>query len=193
MQNAEIAKYLAEIADMMELSGENFFHVRAYRNAARAVLDYPGNFSKLTLKQMEGVPDIGKSLSSKIDTLVKTGELAIHQDLRKKVPPGLMDVMKLPALGPKRVKQLHDDLGIASLADLKNALESGALRTIRGFGPKMEESLKGALERRPETASRRWLYADAAIEVERLLKYLRACPAVERIKAAGSFRRKRDT
>ena len=99
MQNVEIAKYLGEIADMMELCGENFFHVRAYRNASRAVLDYPGNFSKLTLKQMEGVPDIGKSLSAKIDTLVKTGELAIHQELRKKVPPGLMDVMKLPALG----------------------------------------------------------------------------------------------
>ena len=193
MQNVEIAKYLGEIADMMELGGETFFHVRAYRNASRAVLDYPGNFSKLTLKQMEGVPDIGKSLSAKIDTLVRTGELTIHQELQKKVPPGLMDVMKLPALGPKRVKQLHDELGVASLADLKNALESGAVRTIRGFGPKMEESIKAALERRPEIISRRWLYADAANEVERLLKFLRACPAVDRIEAAGSFRRKRDT
>ncbi|HXN85545.1 MAG TPA: DNA polymerase/3'-5' exonuclease PolX [Candidatus Binataceae bacterium] len=193
MQNVEIAKYLGEIADMMELIGENFFHVRAYRNASRAVLDYPGNFSKLTLKQMEGVPDIGKSLSAKIDTLVKSGELTIHQELRKKVPPGLMDVMKLPALGPKRVKQLHEEIGVASLADLKNALESGAVRTIRGFGPKMEETIRAALERRPEIISKRWLYADAAIEVERLLKYLRPCPAVDRIEAAGSFRRKRDT
>src|SRR5579872_2596170 len=104
-----------------------------------------------------------------------------------------MDLMKLPALGPKRVKQLHDQLGIKSLADLKNALESGALRSIRGFGPKMEESIKAALERRPEIVSKRWLYADAAIEVERLLKYLRASPAVDRIEAAGSFRRRRDT
>ena len=148
MQNSEIAKYLAEIADMMELCGENFFHVRAYRNAARAVLDYPGNFSKLTIKQMEAVPDIGKGISSKLDTLIKTGELAIHQELRKKVPPGLMEVMRLPALGPKRVRQLHEELGIKSLDDMKNALESGALRTIRGFGPKMEEGLKQALERR---------------------------------------------
>ena len=87
MQNAEIAKYLAEIADMMELVGENFFHVRAYRNGSRAVLDYPGNFSKLTIQQMEKVPDIGKGISSKIDTLIKTGALEIHQELRKKVPP----------------------------------------------------------------------------------------------------------
>ncbi len=155
MQNAEIAKYLAEIADMMELTGENFFHVRAYRSAARAVLDYPGNFSKLTIQQMEKVPDIGKGISSKLDTLIKTGELAIHQELRKKVPPGVMDVMKLPALGPKRVRRLHDELGIKSLDDLKNALESGALRTIRGFGPKMEESIMYALERRVEIATRR--------------------------------------
>ncbi len=193
MQNAEIAKYLAEIADMLELCGENFFHVRAYRNAARAVLDYPGNFSKLTIQQMEKVPDLGKGISSKLDTLIKTGELTIHQELRKKVPPGMMDVMKLPALGPKRVRQLHDELGIKSLDDLKSALESGALRTIRGFGPKMEESIRHALARRVEIATRRWLYADAAVEVERLLEHLRGCAAVSRIEVAGSFRRRRDT
>src|SRR5262249_39110216 len=119
MQNAEIAKYLGEIADMMELLGENFFHVRAYRNAARAVLDFPGNFSKLTIQQMERIPDIGKGTAAKIDTLLKTGELAIHQELRKKVPPELMEVLRIPALGPKRVKQLHDELRVNSLDDLR--------------------------------------------------------------------------
>jgi DNA polymerase (family 10) len=193
MQNAEIAKYLAEIADMMELTGENFFHVRAYRNAARAVLDYPGNFSKLTIQQMEKVPDIGKSISSKVDTLIQTGELAIHQELRKKVPPGMMDVMRLPALGPKRVRQLHDELGIKSLEDLKNALEAGAVRSIRGFGPRMEESIRQALARRSAVATKRWLYADAASEVERLLNHLRGCAAIARVEAAGSFRRKRES
>jgi DNA polymerase (family 10) len=193
MQNAEIAKYLAEIADMMELLGENFFHVRAYRNAARAVLDYPGNFSKLTIQQMEKVPDIGKGISSRIDTLIKTGELTIHQELRKKVPPALMEVMRMPALGPKRVKQLHDELGINSLDDLKSALEAGAIRTIRGFGPKMEESLRHALTRRIQVTSERWLYAEAAIEVEALLNHLRGCAAVARLEAAGSFRRRRES
>src|ERR1700733_7136605 len=144
MINSEIAKYLADIADMMELCGDSFFHVRAYRNAARAILDYPGNFSKLTIQQMEKVPDIGKGISSKVDTLIKTGELAIYHELRKKVPPALLDVMRMPALGPKRVKQLHDELGIGSLEDLQNALEAGALRTIRVFGPKMEESIRQA-------------------------------------------------
>lgn len=193
MTNSEIAKYLAEIADMMELCGDNFFHVRAYRNASRAILDYPGNFSKLTIQQMEKVPDIGKGISSKVDTLIKTGELAIYQELRKKVPSALMEVMRLPALGPKRVKQLHDELGVGSLDDLKNALEAGALRTLRGFGSKMEESIRAALERRTVVATKRWLYADAAIEVERLLSYLRECPGVTRVEVAGSFRRCRDT
>jgi DNA polymerase (family 10) len=193
MQNAEIAKYLAEIADMMELCGENFFHVRAYRNGSRAVLDYPGNFSKLTIQQMEKVPDIGKGISSKIDTLIKTGELEVHRELRKKVPPELMEVMRLPALGPKRVRQLHEELDINSLDDLKNALAAGALRSIRGFGPKMEESLRQAFERRIEIATKRWLYADAALEVERLLGHLRACEAVARVEVAGSFRRRRES
>jgi DNA polymerase (family 10) len=193
MQNAEIAKYLAEIADMMELTGDNFFHLRAYRNAARAVLDYPGNFSRLTIQQMERVPDIGKGIASKLDTLIKTGALAIHQELRKKVPPGMMEVMKLPALGPKRVRQLHDELGIKSLDDLKNALESGALRSIRGFGLKMEESIRCALDRRIQFATKRWLYADASSEVEQLLAHLRGCEAVVKIEVAGSFRRRRDT
>lgn len=192
MQNVEIAKYLGEIADMMEMLGENFFHVRAYRNGARAVLDYPGNFSKLTLQQMENVPGIGKSISTKVDTLIKTGELTLHQELRKKVPPGLMEVMHLPGLGPKRVRQLHEELGIKSRDDLKNAVESGAIRSIRGFGAKMEQTLKDVLAKKVATASKRWLYADAAVEVEALLTYLRACPAIERVEVAGSFRRKRD-
>jgi DNA polymerase (family 10) len=104
-----------------------------------------------------------------------------------------MEVMRMPALGPKRVRQLHEELGIKSLDDMKSALESGALRTIRGFGPKMEESLKQALERRAQIATKRWLYADAAIEVERLLTHMRASAGVERLEVAGSFRRRRES
>lgn len=193
MQNAEIAKFLGEIADMLELTGENFFRVRAYRNAARAVLDYPAEFSKLSVKEMAEVPGLGKDLAGKIDTLLKTGDLPLHRELCEKVPPGMIALMNLPALGPKRVKQLHDELKVTSLADLKKAIDSGALGTIRGFGPKMEESLKQALARRPETTPKRWLYSEAAIEVDALMKYMRKCPAIEKIEVAGSFRRKRDT
>lgn len=193
MQNAEIAKCLSEIADMLELCGENFFRVRAYRNAARAVLDYPADFEKLPPKEMAEVPGIGKDLAGKIETLIKTGDIELHRELRKKVPVGMVELMNLPALGPKRVKQLHDELKVKDLAGLRKALESGALLTIRGFGPKMEAALRAALERRPEEAPRRWLYAEAAIEVDAILNYLRKSRAIETVEVAGSFRRKRDT
>lgn len=193
MQNAEIARFLSEIADILELTGENFFRVRAYRNAARAVLDHPADFEKLPPEQMEEVPGIGKDLAGKIDLLIKTGDLPLHRELCKQVPPGMIALMNLPALGPKRVKQLHDELNVEDLASLKKAIDSGALQTIRGFGPKMEDSLRQALERRPEQAPRRWLYADAAIEVDAILKYLRKSRAIQTVEVAGSFRRKKDT
>ncbi len=193
MQNAEIARYLAEIADMLELAGENFFRVRAYRNAARVVADFPAEFAKLSAGAMAAAPGIGKDLAGKIQTLAATGELALHRELRAKVPPEMVELMNLPGLGPKRVKQLADELKVKSVPDLRNALESGALRSVRGFGPKLEETLRQALERRPEAAPRRWLWAEAAIEVGALLDYLGECPAVGKAEAAGSFRRRRET
>ncbi len=178
---------------MLELLGENFFRVRAYRNAARAVLDYPGDFSRLPAKEMAEVPGIGKDLAEKIENLVKTGDLPLHRELRAKVPEGMIELLKLPGLGPKRVKQLRDELGVKSLGELKQAIDSGALPTVRGFGPKMEETLTQALERRPESVAKRWLYSEAAIEVDALLKHLRKCRVIEKLEPAGSFRRRRET
>ncbi len=193
MQNAEIAKCLAEVADMLEVTGANFFRVRAYRNAARAVADYPAELAKLDADAIAEIPGIGTDLAGKIETLVRTGELPLHRELCAKVPPGMLELMNLPSLGPKRVKQLADMLEVKSLADLRKAIESGALRTLRGFGPKMETSLRQALERRPESTPHRWLRPEAAIEVGALLDYLEKCRAVEKAYAAGSFRRQRDT
>ena len=193
MQNGEIGRVLNEIADMLEITGENFFRVRAYRNAARAVWDYPATFAELSIEKMSEVAGIGKDLSAKIETLVKTGELALHRELSAKVPPGVLALMHLPGLGPKRVKQISEQLAIQDLTQLRTALEAGALRTIRGFGPKMEEKLLEHLSREPRTKPKRWLYSDAALEVDALLAYLRRCKAIERAEVAGSFRRRRDT
>jgi DNA polymerase (family 10) len=189
MQNSEIGRVLSETADMLELTGANFFRVRAYRNAARAVFDYPANFADLSLDQMTQAAGIGKDLSAKIETLVKTGELALHRELSAKVPAGVFALMHLPGLGPKHAMQISRELGIADLAQLKAAVEAGALRTIRGLGPKMEEKLLEHLNREQTTKPKRWLYSDAAVEVDNLLDYLRGCDAVERAEAAGSFRR----
>jgi DNA polymerase (family X) len=193
MQNAEIAKTLAEIADMLELTGENFFRVRAYRNAARTVQDHPGEFAWMSAGEMAEVPGIGKDLASKIQILAGDGEIPIYRELRAKVPPAMAELMNIPGLGPKRVKQLSDKLKVRSVADLKGAIESGALASIRGFGPKMEQTLRQAIERRTEGGPRRWQWTEAAIEVEAMLDHLAECRAAAKVEPAGSFRRRRET
>ncbi len=193
MQNQEIARVFDEIADMLELTGANFFRVRAYRNAARAVRDHPVQFAEMPAEDMAEVPGIGDDLAGKIHALIKDGYIPLHRELRAKVPEGVVALMNLPGLGPKRVRQLADQLKVKSVADLKNAIESGALESLRGFGRKTAERIKEALEKRPETEAKRWLYAEAAGEVNELVAYLKKSRAVEVVEAAGSFRRKRDT
>jgi DNA polymerase (family 10) len=193
MQNQEIARVFDEIADMLELTGANFFRVRAYRNAARAVRDHPVQFAEMRAEEMAEVPGIGEDLAGKIQALIRDGDIPLHRELRAKVPEGVVALMNLPGLGPKRVRALAEQLKIKSVADLKKALESGALESLRGFGKKTAERLRETLEKRPQTEAKRWLYAQAAGEVNELVAYLRKSRAVEVVEAAGSFRRKRDT
>ena len=193
MQNQEIARVFDEIADMLELTGANFFRVRAYRNAARAVRDHPVQFAEMRAEDMAEVPGIGEDLAGKIQALIRDGDIPLHRELRAKVPEGVVALMNLPGLGPKRVRALAEQLKVKSVADLKKALESGALESLRGFGKKTAERLKETLEKRPETEAKRWLYAEAAGEVNELVAYLKKSRAVEIVEAAGSFRRRRET
>ncbi|MGH8013854.1 MAG: DNA polymerase/3'-5' exonuclease PolX [Candidatus Binataceae bacterium] len=193
MENAEIAKVLDEIADLLEIGGENFFRVRAYRNAARTVRDFPGNVAALERKQLGQMPGIGAGLADSIATLVESGDLPIRSQLLATFPPGLLELRHVPGLGPKRIKQIAQELHIRDRDELEAALRSGALRTLRGFGAKMEQRILDALTRKPPEPQRRISWADAAPLAMRILKHLKICPAIERAKAAGSFRRRRDT
>lgn len=192
MQNQEIAKTFDEIADMLELTGANFFRVRAYRNAARTVRDHPVQFSEMAPENMAEVPGIGKDLAGKIRQLIESGEIPLYRELRAKVPEGVVELTSLSGLGPKRVRQLTEELRIKNLEDLRNAIDSGALESLRGFGAKTAKRLKETLEKRGGEA-RRWSYAEAAGEVDELTAYMKKSRAVETLEAAGSFRRKRDT
>lgn len=145
MRNDEIAGVLEEIADLLEMRGENFFRVRAYRNAARTIDDYPAPIAGLSRDRIEALPGIGADLAEKIATLAAGGEVPLHAELKRSFPAGLRELRALPGLGPKRIKLLHDRLGIASLDDLRRALQAGQLRTIGGFGAKSEERLLKAL------------------------------------------------
>jgi DNA polymerase (family X) len=194
MQNEDIARVFDEIADMLEVGEEaNFFRVRAYRNAARAVRDYPGRLADAGPEKLREIPGIGADLAQKIETLIKTGELELHRKLTRKVPAGLRELLNLPGLGPKRVRLLAERLKIRDADDLRRAAESGALATIRGFGPKMRNKILESLARRATEGPKRLQYAEAAREAEQLLAWMRKSPAVERVEIAGSFRRRRDT
>jgi len=192
MQNEEIAKVLDQIGDMLEVGGENFFRVRAYRNAARSVRDQPVPVAELSPEQLDEIPGIGADLAGKISTLVKTGELPLHRELAAKFPPALLELTDIPGLGPKRLKLLIDHLHIEGRDDLEREAKAGSLRKLRGFGAKIEERILESLARR-EDAAKRISYVDAARTAERLIAHLRKCPAVEQLEVAGSFRRRRET
>src|SRR5437867_3027269 len=130
MQNAEIARLLGEVADLLEISAGNPFKVRAYRNAARTVADHPDPIAELVAGgefDLTDLAGIGDGMAKEITALVQTGTLPTRQQLMATVPPGLLDLLRISGLGPKRVKLFHDRLKVNSIADLKDALEKGKI------------------------------------------------------------------
>jgi DNA polymerase (family X) len=193
MDNYEIARTLEEVADMLEITGANFFRVRAYRNAARVIQDHPAPVAPLSPEELAEIPGIGADLAGKIATLVKTGEMDVHRELKRKVPAGLLDLRHITGLGPKRIKLLFERLKIKGRDDLKRAADAGALADVPGFGPKMEERIRAALAGPERAAAARMLYADAERIVNALREHMKGSRDVLRIEPAGSFRRRRET
>ena len=193
MQNHEIARILDEVADLLEVSEDNFFRVRAYRNAARMVHDHPHPLAQMDDQQLRELPGIGADLAAKLASLINTGDFELHRELIQKISPGLIELLRLPNLGPKRVRLLSERLRIRDVNDLKNAIEAGALRTVRGFGPKMETQLAAALADNRPVETPRLMFSEAAQSAQALLDYLRQSPVVEQVEVAGSFRRRKDT
>jgi len=153
MDNAEIARLITRYADLLEIDGANPFRVRAYRNAVRYLGTTALDMASLVGegRELEGLPGIGKILADKIDTIVRTGGLPQLEQLEQRVPAGLADLMELPGLGVKRVSLLYRKLGIKGPADLEQAMQSGALDTLPGFGGKTIERLRAALAERDRT------------------------------------------
>lgn len=192
--NARIASVFEEIADLLDVQGENPFRIRAYRNAARMVNRQGPDFARRAahgeaLGKMFGV---GADLDAKIHEIARTGTCALLKELRSEVPRGTSSLLHIPGLGPKRVHALGEELGVHSPTDLVSALKSGRLRQLRGFGPKTEERLLEALGARRGKKQRVPL-AVAQHEADALLGYLKSNPAVQRAVVAGSLRRRRET
>src|SRR5437773_650385 len=148
MQNPDIARVFDEVADLLEIQDANPFRVRAYRNAARTIRDFPEPIAELVrspTKDLTEIPGIGADLAEKITAIVTTGELPLRKQLAAKLPAGLLDLLRIPGLGPKRVKLLHKKLKVKSATDLAAALAKHRIQKLKGFGPKIEEKIRTGL------------------------------------------------
>ncbi len=192
MENPAIARVLGEIADLLEVKGENPFRVRAYRNAAATVGDLAERAADLDLARLLALPGIGKDLAARIRELVDTGRMAYHHELLDAFPASLLDLLRLQGVGPKTVALLYGELGIATLEDLEAAARTGRLRALKGMGARKEQLLLKALEDRKRFSGRH-LLADATALAQALVSYLREHAPGVPIDPVGSLRRGAET
>jgi DNA polymerase (family 10) len=192
MDKNEIADILEQCGTILELQGENPFRCRAYYNASRAIAQMEENLEEVVAsKKLHEIPGIGETLQEKITALVTTGHLPFYEDLKKKMPPGLFDLLRLPSVGPKKVKALYEQLGIDSLETLKAACEAGRVAELKGFGAKTQQKILEGLAYLGEVSER--VRLDQALDVATLLlDGLRKCPGVIRMETCGSLRRRKE-
>ena len=194
LHNADIAETFRKVADLLEIEGANEFRVRAYRNAAGTLAGLPQDVSTLIAdgQDLSELPAIGDDLAGKIAELVDTGALQALDEIETRVPPGLSEMIRLPGLGPKKVKALYDALGVDSIEALREVAESNKIRGVPGFGEKTEENIRDALDRL-EGKEQRLRLLDAEHVATPLMEYIRAIAGVKRATIAGSFRRRKET
>jgi DNA polymerase (family 10) len=193
--NLEIAAAFDELADLYELDGAIVHRVLAYRSAAKAARDATVSVSALTRAgTVTSLPGIGKTLEEKLVALLDTGTIPAAEKLRAKYPPGLLEMTRLPGLGPKRARRLFDELGIDSLEMLRAAAEEHKLRDVKGFGPKFEASVLSSIEAGIGERPAQRVLLSRALEVgEQIVAALREHPASQRVELAGSARRQADS
>jgi DNA polymerase (family X) len=193
MDKDRVAEILLEIGVLLELKGENPFKTRAYQNAARTLEGLTEPLDKLVAEKRLGeLKGFGEALQEKITTLVTTGRLPYYEDLKASTPPGLLEMLNLPGVGPKKVKVLNEKLGIETVEQLEAACKDGRVAALDGFGEKSQGKILEGIEFRRKYASRHHL-STALTVAEPILDNLRAHPEVIRCSTAGSLRRWRET
>lgn len=194
VHNADIAAIFSEIGDLIEIQGANPFRVRAYRNAARTLESLGREVRTMVEKgeDLTDLPGIGEDLAAKIVEIVGTGRCAFLDRLHRELPPAITELLKIPGVGPKRVKALYHDLDVETLDQLYRAAKDGRVRDVPGFGEKTEAHILQAIEARVAETSR-FKLAVAAQYAEALVAYLEQAPGVRRVVPAGSYRRMKET
>ncbi|MBM4003319.1 MAG: DNA polymerase/3'-5' exonuclease PolX [Planctomycetes bacterium] len=194
MDNERIGNAFDEVADLLEFTGSNPFRVRAYRNASRTIRGLSQSLRDAVdrgddLTQMEG---IGDDLAGKIIALARTGKLEMLEELRSKVPDGVMALLRIPGVGPKKAALLFKELGIKSLDELRTACEQGRVRELKGFGAKTEEGILKGIDVAAQ-ANQRMFWSEADEIAQSLRRHMRGCPRIEQLEFAGSYRRGQET
>ena len=194
VHNADIARVFEDIADLLEIGEGNPFRVRAYRNAARTVGDLRLDLAAAIAagKDLPKLPGIGTDLDAKIHEIVGTGTCALLEKLKKQLPPAITELLKIPGLGPKRVKALHEALDIDTLPQLLEAARKGEIRALPGFGAKTETHIVDAVQARLGQA-KRFKLAVAAQYAQPLAAYLKGAKGAREVVIAGSYRRMKET
>lgn len=194
MTNQDIARFFSEVADLLDIMGENPFRIRSYRNGARTIGDLSEDLTGMVdnNKELTTVPGIGTSLAEKIREIVLTGRLKFLDDLKKRLPPGLPELLKIQGIGPKKVKLFHDEAGVDSIDSLARAAEEGKLHDLFRIGNKTEAKILRAIENYRKGAGRfridiGFTYAESIVD------YLKPVPALGELVPAGSLRRRQET
>ena len=194
MKNDQIGAVFNQLADLLEIQEANPFRVRAYRNASRTISSTAESFETIVteggdLTQFKG---IGKDLARQIEEIVKTGDHAQLAELKQEVPSGVVDMLRIQGVGPKKVAIFFNTLGLTSLDQLKAAAQAGELAALKGFGKKTEQSILENIDQAAE-AGKRISIADARRSAEAVVEDLLKLGSVTQAAVAGSCRRRRET
>ena len=193
MNNQFVAEVLYQIADLLDLKGDNFFKTRAYRIAAQTIEvldeDIKTVVEEERLKQISG---IGEALAKKIKELVETGKLEYFENLKKEIPGGLLKMLEIPGLGPKKVAALYQKLGVKTIEDLRKVCLEGKVRDLDGFGGITENNILRGIQMKEKTSGRVLLNV-ASEDGEKYINYLKKFKKIQRLSIAGSLRRRKET
>jgi DNA polymerase (family 10) len=193
MDKHEVAQILDTCGTLLELQGENPFRCQAYHNGARAVEQLEDDIVVLVAQhKLAGVRGLGETLAQKIVTLVSTGRLEFFEELKAKTPAGLVEMLRIPGMGPKKIKAIYEQLGIDTISSLKDGCTDGRVAALRGFGEKTAKKILAGIEF-VALAGQRFRIDEAMLIASRLLHWVREQPQVIRSELCGSLRRRRET
>jgi len=192
MRNFEVAFIFSDIADMLEIMGENFFKVRAYRKAAHVILNLPQELEEIMQHlSLESIEGIGKALADKIKEISMTGTCRYYEELKREIPRSVIDMLKIPGLGAKKVKTIYDHLSISTIEELEAAAKARKLRHLPGIGVKTEQSILKGIQMIQGKVGK-FLLPTAEAVAEEIRSMLATMPEIQNIQVAGSLRRKKE-